>query len=151
MPRPFKNPPRPLNRQSCCQRTAPLVEYSPKHPRIRKINAAVTRGSLTRVQKLVEEWLAMPNAAKDLPPGPPGYTIGALEPSFHHAVRKNKGKIVSYLMDEGIQMSEAALRDALDFHATSDVYEAFFDHGWDINADLRGTPTPLTYVAHLLC
>ena len=150
MARVHRNPPRPYNRQSCCQCTAPVVEYSRKNPRIRKMNQAVTRGSLARVQKLVEEWRAMPNATKDLPPGPPGYMIEALEPVLHHAVRKSNRKIVSCLMEEGIQMSEAALWDALDRQASNDVFKAFLNHGWDINADLRGTPTPLTIVAHLL-
>lgn len=41
------------------------------------MKTACTRGSLRHVQVLVNKWLALP--IPDLPPGPEGYEIGALE------------------------------------------------------------------------
>ena len=140
---------RPFDRSNRFHRSGPPVKYSPKHPRLRKMKEACTRGSLSRVQRLVEEWLAMPTP--DLPPGPIGYEIGALEPVFHHAIRKSKGAIVSYLMDEGILMSVPALDDALEYKASVEVFQAFLDHGWNINEPLdEKAPPPLAYVLSAL-
>jgi hypothetical protein len=63
----------------------------------------------------------MPNPEPPL--RPTGYEIGALEPVFIHAIRKNRPPIVDHF----------AVLETIDSNASSDIFQVVLNHGRNIN------------------
>lgn len=117
------------------ERDAPSLEYYPNHVTIQKLNDACTLGELDRLKALITAWKT------DLqpPPGPLGYEIYTLEPVFYHAIEEGQGPIVGYFLDNGIRMCTLAIYKAIDDQVSTTVFQAFLDHGWDINDKPSGS------------
>lgn len=145
-PNPPPRPPRPLGDWSDnIHRTAPPVDYEPSHPLILALLEACEAHDLSAVKALVDSW-----RQNQSPPGPPEYPIGALEPAFYHAIRRDDASIASYFLNAGISFCRLAVLEALESECTIPMFQTFLDHGWDINAPMgEKPPGPLAYVPPL--
>ena len=116
-------------------RDAPSLEYYPNHDTIQKLNDTCTHGEIESLKALVTVWKT------DLqpPPGPLGYEIYTLEPVFYHAIEEGQGPIVGYFLDNGIRMCRLAIYKAIEDQVSTTVFQAFLDHGWDINDKPSGS------------
>ena len=115
----------------------PLQSAEDLHPTLRSLWAACAAHDLSSVVAIVESWMV-----DRFPPGPPDHPIDALEPAFFLAIRLNDAETVSYFLKVGMSPSRLAIYEALEARCSAPVWQAFIDHGWDINASLDHKQAP---------
>lgn len=131
---------------------------------VRDLTAASTDGQLLQVQKIFSQWMSKPRS--EPPPGfsdlqyLPGHTPDGYSQIFAYpfisalctAIEHNHLAIVRYLLDHGLPINQLVLEyafkirpDGADYKARSiDIFQAFVDHGWDINCQWSaGFPSSL--------
>jgi hypothetical protein len=65
---------------------------------------------------------------------------------MYRAVDEKKPQVVSYVLALGLKLERLAIERALDVKSV-DIFQAFIDNGWDINAPLGELESPpLAYV-----
>lgn len=84
-------------------------------------------GSVERVRKVLQAWRADPSL--DNP------TTKDMEMPMILAAQKAKSKVVRFFLDEGVPVSQTVIKRAdKEEDEAVDVFQAFLDHGWDINS-----------------
>lgn len=101
------------------------------------IEAASAAGDLPKVKALVESWSTASTGStpsRDASrPEPDKPLKEALQAALTEAAENGHAEVVSFLLERGANITSAALRGGRDSRSTS-VFQAFLDHGWDINS-----------------
>jgi hypothetical protein len=122
-----------------------FTETFPDHPLILRMNEVVAQNNLDLLSTLIDEYLGRP--VRDPSPGsdsPPGYLLAALEPVFLYAILQNLPSAVALLMTRGVRLCNNSLYKICEWNTSSEVYQVFLDHGWDINKQMNwARPPPL--------
>lgn len=87
--------------------------------------AAAREGDLSRVQDLVEQWRA--NLS------PSELTASHLRQPLVESLVANQAQVVSYLLDQGAELDSHLVTLAPVEETSTDMFQVFLDHGWDIN------------------
>ncbi|RYP92684.1 hypothetical protein DL770_001197 [Monosporascus sp. CRB-9-2] len=124
----------------------PGMKYYPDHPLMKQLHEACTGDALDEVKRLVTEWQDM---RKPSPPrGPNHYRLGTLEPVLYHAIQENRANAVAYLLQQGINMSRLAVKEALSYKSTAPMWQDenyvgwFLANGVDPKAESRNGLSP---------
>ncbi|KAI0177045.1 hypothetical protein BJ166DRAFT_506011 [Pestalotiopsis sp. NC0098] len=149
MSRPHEQPRRrPYRNGDRFELPVPDIKYYPDHPLMEELNEACTKGdsALEEVERLVSAWQNMPDPSP--PRGPDDYAIGTIEPILYQAIRLDRADVVDYLFTQGIRICLLAVWEAVASKCSSRTWQAFLDHGYDINAPLSNASDPpaLAYV-----
>ncbi|KAL9111606.1 MAG: hypothetical protein Q9187_007899, partial [Circinaria calcarea] len=128
----------------------------------RDLTAASTAGQLLQVQNILSQWRSKPRS--EPPPGfsslqylpghkPNGYdqcyTYPFL-PALCTAIELNHVPVIRYLLDQGFPINQYVLEYAFKRRPegadrntrSTDVFQAFLDHGWDINQQWTASLPP---------
>ena len=109
--------------------------------------AAAGTGDLTAVSEILKHWPLQPGSEPAAAPNSLGLWPFPLV--LYRAIEENQAQIVSYVLGLGLKLERLAVERALDV-GSADIFGAFVDHGWDINAPLgEQEPPPLAYVLSL--
>lgn len=99
-------------------------------------------GNVEKIRSLLQAWRADPSL-KDP-------TTDDMDMALILAAQNAKGAAVRFFLDEGVPVSLTAPKlAARDGDGTVEVFQAFFDHGWDINSFDR-IPA-IQYSAPVIC
>lgn len=61
--------------------------------------------------------------------------------ALHEAISANQIPAVSFLLSRGAKIDKWVAGEARQANASTDMYQTFIDHGWDVNSkDVRGRP-----------
>ena len=108
------------------------------------LTAAAGTGDLATVSTILSRWSLQPSSEPASAPDDPGLWPFPLV--LYQAIEENQAQIVSYVLGLGLKLQRLAIERALDV-GSIDVFQAFIDNGWDINAPLGELePPPLAYV-----
>ncbi|RSL41925.1 hypothetical protein CEP54_015667 [Fusarium duplospermum] len=87
-------------------------------------------GNLKRVREVVKAWRADPSLKNP--------TIKDMDMPMILAAQNAKAEVVRFFLDEGVPVSPTAIklaaRESWRRSGSVDVFQAFLDHGWDINS-----------------
>ena len=109
--------------------------------------AAAGTGDLTTVREILPHWPLQPGSGPA--PATDSPDLWPFPLVLYRAIEKNQAQIVSYVLGLGLKLGRLAIEKALDVRSV-DVFRAFIDNGWDINAPLGEIePPPLAYVLPL--
>lgn len=111
------------------------------------LDATNKAGDLAQVQSLLPQWrdLAMLWAADA------AQLKERLNSLLIDAARKGHASTVSYLLSEGVELTTVAASAPIQYGTGStQVFQAFLEHGWDINSDDPLDRTALMYVPNRL-
>ncbi|KAL8814655.1 MAG: hypothetical protein Q9223_006139, partial [Gallowayella weberi] len=115
-----------------------------QQPIVEALEAAVTRDDLPKINEILSRWnyhlapnVSSTSATDDRWP---------LEVLVAKAIEQSKPAMVSRALDLGLKLGRFHIERALD-NPSAEVFQAFHDHGWDLNAPLSETEPPvLAYV-----
>ncbi len=109
--------------------------------------AAAGTGDLATVREILTQWPLQPGSRPaPAPYSPDLWPFGLV---YYTAIEKNEPQIVSYVLGLGLKLERLAVERALDVESL-DIFQAFIDNGWDINAPLGEIePPPLACVLPL--
>ncbi|KAL0942044.1 ankyrin repeat protein [Colletotrichum truncatum] len=117
-----------------------VPDCRPDHSFVEDLCQACSQGQLDEFKRLVTQWKSTRLVAS-APPGPQ-LLIATLEPVLCFAIRQHQTQIVSYLLDEGMEVSVLAEVEAADCKCDSSMWEVFLNHGWDINNSHSAADAP---------
>ena len=101
-------------------------------------------GNLQEVQKLLHAWQLADQP--EPPPGPPGDEKGPFWHALVFAIKHGHLHVAKYLLDQGFQCSWSGIDAAIETGST-EMLQAFLDHGWDINDPTDGPWLVDSYVS----
>jgi hypothetical protein len=114
-----------------CGNSPPIItEEAPPPPLINDLAEASFGGNLRKVQKLLQEWESMAN--QEPPRGLPSDPFAPFYNTLIEAVKNNHLGIVAFLLNYGFRCSEYAVTAVIQSKSI-ELFQIFFDHGWDIN------------------
>ncbi len=100
---------------------------------------ALDSGDFATINQILDRWPSQPEA---------GHSSGDYEPSLwpfklvlSGAIEKDNIQLVSFVLDSGLKVELYAVMRALDIESIG-IFEAFINHGWDINEPLGETQPP---------
>lgn len=100
---------------------------------------AAKEGNLDSVKSLLDQWRSDDSLA--------GPTAHHLRWTLIEAAQSNHSTLVSYLLEHGAEIDPVVLSNAAAKKSSAAVWQAFLDHGWDINKSDCSTGSPvLLYV-----
>jgi len=118
------------------QRTAQILE------------SAASTGDLTTVTTILSQWPTQPGLVPyDVPFGarpaniPYDQDLWPFTLVLYKAIEENKAEVVSYVLSRGLKPQPFATLKALDA-GSIDIFQALFDHGWDVDASLAPNMCP---------
>ena len=100
-----------------------MSDYTTADP---ELLMAAQEGDLSRVQILVEQWRA--NLS------PSELTASHLRQPLVESLVVNQAQVVSYLLDQGAELDSHKVTLAPIEDTSTDMFQVFLDHGWDINS-----------------
>ncbi len=126
----------PPNLSATDQHTAQILE------------GAVSTGDLTTVTTILSQWPTQPSSESfNVSYGPKPANIPYDQDLWpfalvlYTAIDKNRAEIVSYVLSSGLKPQPSVTVKALDT-GSIDIFQALFDHGWDIDAPLAPNMCP---------
>lgn len=97
------------------------------------LRTAVHANDLCTVERMLDDWAQASDSTASWP----------FNMVLDTAIEERKPQVVSCVLNYGLTIGVASVHLALDAES-SDVFQAFVDSGWDINAPLgRAYPPPL--------
>lgn len=116
------------------------IYQSPVEQKIGQIlMAALDSGDIATIKQTLDEWPSKPDAEHNS-----GNYDENLWP-FKLVLSEDNPQIVSSVLDSGLKIELYAVLGAVDIKSIG-VFQAFVDHGWDINEPLGETmPPALSY------
>ena len=99
---------------------------------------AAQSGDNSQVQTLVEQWRAKFS--------PSELTATHLRQPLVESLVANQARVVSYLLDQGAELDSHLVTLAPVEETSTDMFQVFLDHGWDINSITSNGAPRLKYV-----
>ena len=107
------------------------IMSSPSDFQNEELREACVQGDLESVQSLLDQWQShlLPSAL----------TPKHLQSPLAGSIAAGKTEVVSYLLDHGAELSPLNITQAVARHSSTEMFQIFLDHGWDINSktDMR--------------
>ena len=110
-----------------------MSDYTTADP---ELLTAAQRGDIGQVQTLVEQWRAK------LSP----LTASHLRQPLVESLVANQARVVSYLLGQGAELDSHIVTLASVEETSTDMFQVFLDHGWDINSITSNGAPRLKYV-----
>ena len=104
------------------------------------LTIAVETGDVAAVIAILNLWPHKPNAG--MISGDHDRELWPFKLVLSGAISKRNIRLVSLALDSGMKVEVYAVMMALDIESI-EVFQAFIDHGWDINMPLSETQPPL--------
>ena len=126
------------------ERPPPNLNAADQHT-AQVLETAARTGDLATITRILSQWPVQPGSKPAPPQGCPG--LWPFNLVIYTAIEKQHSQIVSYVLGLGLKMERLAIEMALEGDPSSDIFQAFIDNGWDINAPLGEVEPPtLAYV-----
>ena len=103
------------------------------------LTAAAGTGDLTTVSEILSHWPLQPGS--ETVPAMHNIGLWPFPLVLYRAIEENQAQIVSYVLGLGLKLERLAIERALDV-GSIDVFQAFIDNGWEINAPLGELEPP---------
>ena len=112
------------------------------------LESPVNTDDLTTIATVLSQWPTQPNPESfDAPFGPKlaniihGQDLWPFTLVLYKAIEEDKAQLVSYVLGRGLKPQPLARLKALDT-SSIDIFQALFEHGWDIDAPLAPKMSP---------
>ena len=108
------------------------------------LKEAVNADQQTTINDILNEWPVQPSdVPATLSRATPSHTAPRwpFYMTLYEAIEQQKTVIVSYLLDRGVEIDEDAISSAIQA-GSIDNFQAFLDHGWNINTPVGGSKPP---------
>ena len=112
-----------------------MSDYTTADP---ELLTATQRGDIGQVQALVEQWRAKLS--------PSDLTASHLRQPLVESLVTNQARVVSYLLGQGAELDSHIVTLAPVEETSTDMFQVFLDHGWDINSITSNGAPRLKYV-----
>ncbi len=108
------------------------------------LTACIDSGDVPTIRQILEQWPLQPNS--NSVSGNNEQRLWPFKLVLSKAIEKANIQLVAYVLDLGLKVEMYAVMGALDIMSI-EVFQAFIDHGWNINQPLwQSIPPALAYV-----